>query len=430
MQRRKINTGADGIRVDGAQDFKFFNPQSGQVEYDDAYLKEMSNVPQAIGGKHRQLFAIFEDGRPWPQAGWEESSTYLDVIKQQPEAYQWGPLIFAHNTPTLTQFWDKKWGRVCEVMQHGSHWITGCANHDTMRRGAQVDPEANINWNLGKTLPAVIKNAYDNPAVALLFYGFSPGLPMDFLNAAMRAPWCFFRNTDDYYGLKVVAEEAGFLDWQVDPTLFEDANAFPRLKQLGIASFENLHEFMVWLNETVTDLEDDYDLDVLAQLCQELLDKRLAHSPQITVQTLQNFAKAYMEDCHDLCRVSRYAAHLNPQQTRFNLTLRRYRQAHPWLGQNLTDQDQFARLSDGAKTIFYGMRTESTGIDNAIPQKVVLVTHMGGEPTTITLEDWLPLDLSQWRVALASPGLKIGDNAADLSAFELRDSQGLLLEPA
>ena len=429
MQRRKINTGADGIRVDGAQDFKFFNPQSGRVEYDDAYLKEMSQVPQAIGGRQRQLFAIFEDGRPWPQAGWEESSTYLDVIKHQPDAYQWGPLIFAHNTPTLTQFWDKKWRRVCEVMQHGSHWITGCANHDTLRRGAQVDPEANINWNLGQTLPAVIKNAYDNPAVALLFYGFSPGLPMDFLNAAMRSPWCFFRNTDDYYGLKVVAEEARFLDWQIEPVRYDNANAFVRLKQLGIASFENLRGLMAWLNETVTDLEDNYDLDVLAQLCQKFLDQKLAQPPQVTVQTLQTFAKAYMEDCHDLCRVCHYAANLDPQQTRFNLMLRRYRQAHPWLEQNLTNSDRFDRISDGAKTIFYGLRTELTREDAAMPEQVVLVTHMGGEPTTVRLEDWLSLDLSQWRVALTSPGLQVDDNAADLSVFELQDSQGLLLEP-
>ncbi|MCG8364958.1 MAG: hypothetical protein MJA27_16720 [Pseudanabaenales cyanobacterium] len=35
----------------------------------------------------------------------------------------------------------------------------------------------------------------------------------------------------------------------------------------------------------------------------------------------------------------------------------------------------------------------------------------------------MPLDLSQWRVALASPGLKVEDSSADLSAFELRDSQ-------
>ncbi|ESA32829.1 hypothetical protein N836_02110 [Leptolyngbya sp. Heron Island J] len=425
MQRRKINTGADGIRVDGAQDFKFLNPQSGQIDYDDDYLREMSRVPQEIGGNQRQLFAIFEDGRPWPQEGWEESSTYLDVIQQQPDVYQWGPLIFAHNTPALNHFWDKKWRRVCEVMSQGSHWITGCGNHDTLRRGTQVDPQANINWNLGKTMPEVIRQAYDNPAVTLLFYGFSPGLPMDFLNATMRTPWCFFRNTDDIYGLKVVAEEARFLDWQIEPEIYADVTAFVRLKQLGITTFDNLRVFMAWLAETVTDLGDGYDLDVLAQLCKEFLATKVDSPAQITPQTLRTFAKAYMEDCHDLCRVDRYIANLDPQQTRFNLALRLYRQAHPWLNNNLNSEDRFERISDDEKTIFYGMRSEPAETEDKTPKRLVLVTHMGGAATNVTLADWLPLDdISQWRIALASPGLAV----ENLGSFKLKDSQGLLLE--
>lgn len=427
MQRRKINTGADGIRVDGAQDFKFFNPQSGQVEYDDAYLKAMSQVLQTIGDRRRQLFTIFEDGRPWPQAGWEESSTYLDVIRQQPEAYQWGPLIFAHNTPALKHFWDKKWGRVCEVMQQGAHWITGCGNHDTMRRGTQVDPNADINWNLGQTLPTVIRQAYDNPAVGLWVYGFSPGLPMDFLNATMRAPWCFFRNTDDTYGLKVVAEEVGFLDWQVDDALYDDASTFVRIKQLGINDLETLHELMTWLNKTVTDLGDNYDLEVLAQLCQTFLTQTVDQPPVVTATLLRAFAKAYMEDCHDLCRVDRYASALDPQQTQFNLTLRQFRRAHPWLRENLTPDDQFARIHDQTQTLFYGIRTDPTVSSYHQPQRVILVTHMGGDPMEVTLEAWLPIDLSQWRVAVASPGLPLKGNPTDLRTFALKDGQGLLL---
>ncbi|MEM1253196.1 MAG: glucosylglycerol hydrolase [Cyanobacteria bacterium P01_H01_bin.21] len=425
MQRRKINTGADGIRVDGAQDFKFLNPQSGQIDYDDNYLREMSRVLQEIGNTRRQLFAIFEDGRPWPQEGWEESSTYLDVIQQQPDAYQWGPLIFAHNTPALNHFWDKKWRRVCEVMYQGAHWITGCGNHDTLRRGTQVDPQEDINWNLGATMPEVIRRAYDNPAVGLLFYGFSPGLPMDFLNATMRAPWCFFRNTDDIYGLKVVAEEVGFLDWQIEPEIYGDETAFVRLKQLGIATFDNLRVFMTWLAETVTDLGDGYDLDILAQLCEEFLATQVDSPAKITAQTLRTFAKAYMEDCHDLCRVDRYIANLDPQQTRFNLSLRLHRQAHPWLTKNLSPEDCFERLSDGKKTIFYGMRSEPAETDNKNPKRLVLVAHMGGDSVNVTLADWLSLkDISQWRIALASPGLEI----ENLDSFKLKDSQGLLLE--
>lgn len=428
MQRRKINTGADGIRVDGAQDFKFYDARSGQLKYDDDYLTAMSLVPQNIGGSQRQLFAIFEDGRPWPRADWEESSTYLDVINQQPEAYQWGPLIFAHNTPALSQFWDKKWLRVCEVMDHGSHWITGCANHDTMRRGAQLDPQANINWNLGQTLPEVIKRAYDNPAVALLFYGFSPGIPMDFLNATMRAPWCFFRNVDDIYGLKVIAEEARFLDWQVEPGMFDDPTTFVRLKQLGIDNLAQLRAFTTWLNKTVADVGDNYDLDDLAQRCQVFLASRDHPHQVITAQILKTFAKDYLEDCCDLCQVDRYTDRLAPQQTRFNLNLRRYRQAHPWLRENLTPQDSFSRTSDDHTTLFYGLRSNPLTASSDRPESIILVTHLGGEPAIVTLADWLAIDLAQWQIVCTSPNLGLKDDMTSLSRFELQDGQGVLLE--
>ena len=45
------------------------------------------------------------------------------------------------------------------------------------------------NWNLGKTLPAVLSRAYNNPATLIWVDGFSPGLPMDFLNANAETPW-------------------------------------------------------------------------------------------------------------------------------------------------------------------------------------------------------------------------------------------------
>ena len=428
MQRRKINTGADGIRVDGAQDFKFFNSATGEVEYDDAYLKEMSNVRQDIGSYRRKLFAIFEDGRPWPAEGWEESSTYLDVIEQQPEAYQWGPLIFAHNTPSLNKFWDSKWQRVCEVMDHGSHWISGCGNHDTMRRGTQLDLQSDINWNLGQTLPEVMNNAYDNPAVTLLFYGFSPGVPMDFLNVTMRSPWCFFRNTDDYYGLKVVAEEVGFLDWQVEPELFKEAWAFIRIKQLGIADFQELRLFLSWLQDTVLAMEDDYDLEILAHRCQKFLNTKIDNPPRVTVQTLKEFAKAYMEDCHDLCKVTHFAAKLDPRHTYFNLSVRRYRHAHPWLRNNLTELDYFERLNNDQTTIFYGLRTHSDDSINNFPEQVAIIAHMGGKSVQINIGDLLELDLTQWRIAIATSGLKFSNKLSKFQDLELRDGQGLLLE--
>ena len=143
--------------MDGAQDFKFFNPLSGRVEYDDNYLSDMAEVLQKVGDSVRRPYTIFEDGRPWPAEGWEEISTYRDIVEFKPDAFQWGPLIFAHNTPSIRNFWDQKWRRVAEQMQVGANWITGCGNHDTLRRGTQVDPDLDINWNLGDSLPEVLK---------------------------------------------------------------------------------------------------------------------------------------------------------------------------------------------------------------------------------------------------------------------------------
>lgn len=359
----------------------------------------------------------------------------MDVIQKQPEVYQWGPLIFAHNTPTLVDFWDRKWRRVCEVMDHGAHWITGCGNHDTMRRGTQVSPTANINWNLGHTLPEVIRHAYDNPAVALLFYGFSPGVPMDFLNATMRSPWCFFRNTDDQYGLKVIAEEVGFLDWQVGAPLFDQPELFQRVKDLGFQTFTDLRDFMGWLNETVTTLNHDYSLTVLAERCQTCWPDHRNH-PLVTVQTLQHFARAYMEDCHDICNITHHRSRLNAQQTHFNLRLRQYRRARPWLSQNLTPADTFARLEADSATVFYGHRSRPQSVtapdalgESQQPEQLIAITHMGGDPCAIALESLLPIQVSQWQIALASPGLTSPEQPFNLEKFVLKDSQGLLLTP-
>ncbi len=443
MQRRKINTGADGIRVDGGQDFRFFNPLSGRVEQDDAYLLAMSDLVQEVNGYHRLMFTIFEDGRPWPQEGWEETSTYRDLIELRPESYQWGPLIFAHNTPTLKGFWDKKWRRVSEVMFQGDRWITGCANHDTIRRGTQVSPNESINWNFGETLPDVLHNAYDNPATLLWVYGFSPGLPMDFINALTHAPWGFFRNTDDRYGVKVASEEAGFLDWQVEPDSYLRDDSFTRLKALGFFDLKQLRRFMNALQ--IAMLDTDYDLEKVVNICQQCLgsetgacelipmkELNTSDKPEfisdLDVSKLKSFAMAFMEDSHDFCNVTHYAHRVQPERSRFNRTLRDYRRANPWLGENLSGTDRFNRITDETHTLFYGVRTDPHHHTPETAKQVAMVTHMGGEPLNITLGDWLQLDLAEWRVAIATPGLELGDTVEDLRCFELQDGQGVLLE--
>lgn len=447
MQRRKINTGADGIRVDGGQDFRFFNPLSGRVEQDDVYLLAMSDVVQDIQGYRRRMFTIFEDGRPWPEPGWEEKSTYRELIEAKPGSFQWGPLIFAHNTPTLKGFWDRKWRRVCEVIFQGDHWITGCGNHDTVRRGNQIALDADINWNLGSTLPEVLNRAYNNSASLLWVHGFSPGLPMDFINASLETPWGFFRNTDDRYGVKVVSEEVGFLDWEIEPELYLQPYAFPRLKSLGFQTLEQLKDFANALREAM--VETDYNLEQVAQICQHCLgdgaDGVACEVPALEelnqpslprflatldVSKLKQFAMAFMEDGHDICNVAHYFDQANPDRSYFGLALRQFRRQRPWLRENLIGRDRFNRISDDERTIFYGYRIEPHSADHHPPQEIVMVAHMGGAPMTVNLGDWLQLDLSAWRVGLTTPGLKLGSQPDDLRAFELCDSEGVLLVKA
>lgn len=483
MQRRKINTGVDGIRIDGGQDFRFFNPFSGRLEYDDNYLLAMSDVVQEINGDKRLMFTIFEDGRPWPDEGWETKSTYHELIDLRPDSFQWGPLIFAHNTPALKGFWDYKWPRVQEVMLKGDRWITGCGNHDTVRRGNQIPLDAddtNINWNLGKTLPEVLNNAYDNPATTLWVYGFSPGLPMDFLNALMHSGWGFFRNTDDLYGVKVAAEEMGFLDWQVTAEFYNKPQFFTKLKQLGFRNLDMLKRFARMLTTAMDTF--DYDLDVVAGDCREQAleaNGLVAQFPRLKdffdsleASQLKAFALASMEDMHEFSRVSHFTAEVNksneplpaatektPDKTSdkapeksdqpvdparahrakrampgnraaYNLALRQYRQANPWLANNLAGTDRFNRISELGHTLFYGLRTRSIpGESSPIVdyKQVAMLAHMGGSEVQTALFDWLQLDPAEWKVVITSPGLQIAE-AEELKGLMLKDGQAVLLE--
>ncbi|MBE9064513.1 alpha-amylase [cf. Phormidesmis sp. LEGE 11477] len=439
MQRRKINTGADGIRIDGGQDFRFFNPLTDRVEQDDTYLLAMSDLAQNIQGYRRLMFTIFEDGRPWPQEGWEEISRYRELIEKKPESFQWGPLIFAHNTPTLEGYWDKKWRRACEVIFQGNRWITGCGNHDTVRRGNQIDLDKPINWNLGSSLVEVLNTAYNNPATQIWVQGFCPGLPMDFLNATVGASWGFFRNTDDRYGVKIASEEIGFLDWQVSPEMYEKETSFVQIKKLGFTDLEQLRSFGKALQTAM--IETDYDLEQVAKFCshclgedhgfcevpalEDLNEPNLPHFlATLDVVKLKRFAMAFMEDGHNLCKVSNFFDQIDPTIAAFNLALRHYRRSHPWLQDNILGCDRFNRISNDRHTTFYGLRCHP----ETRQQAIAMATHMGGTPCTVTLDKWLQLDMSQWKVVLATPGIP-AEALQDLSAFELHDGQGVLLEP-
>ena len=149
-----------------------------------------------------------------------------------------------------------------------------------------------------------------------------------------------------------------------------------------------------------------------------------------------------MEDAHEMCNVWLQAEVIEPAQVAYNLALRRFRHAHPWLRENLSGGDRFNRIHGDNATLFYGHRQAPDG-----DYGVVMVAHMGGAPVEggselgeslnalmkqgklvpveVTVGDWLQLDPQDWRVAIAAPGTAI----ADLASFTLTDSQAVLLEP-
>ena len=416
MQRRKSNFGVDGVRVDGAQDFKTWDPETEELSHDDGYLGLMNDVVQEVAGQRYRPWMIFEDGRPWPQDDWELTSTYLEVNRQFPNVVQWGPLTFAHNTPFLFTFWVGKWWRIQEIARKGRHWITGCANHDTLRRGTQVDPLARVNSRLGNTLPHIFRKGYDNPAAKLFDYAMMPGIPMDFINASMRAPWSFIRNTDDRYGVKVVAEEARFLDWALSDDRYRQPQRFRRLKDYGFADLEELRRFMKTLAHLVE--VTGYDLAEIARLL-ATVQPPLAAAP-LSVTRLKEIAVAWMDDVHEYCNVADYMDQVNPIQAQFNLDVRQFRRQRRWLLHNLGSEDLFDYLRPVNGTVlFYGVRHGPDG------ERLLFVANMEGAPRTITPAE-LPipeLPPDRWQLALASPGLEVGGAGQELT---LHDSQGAL----
>lgn len=391
MQRRRINTGCDGLRVDGAQDFKFYDPRAGQVVYDNDYLQSMSDVLQEVGPHTRRMWMIFEDGRPWPDQGWETSSTYRDVTELQPDTYQWGPLIFAHNTPMLEGFWSEKWWRVEQIVEYGGHWISGCANHDTVRRGTQVDPNKAINRYLGDDLPTIFDNAYDNAAVTAVSYALLPGIPMDFLNATTRTPWAFMRTTDDVYGVKVMSEEAGFLDWQLTDDEYQRSGVMWRTKRHGFSSRSELRMFLDRIAKLVA--TTDYDLNAMAAaLARDTVPDDLRPG----AEGLRLLAFDFMTDVHELCNVGRNLYRLAPERVEFATAVRRLRRRHPWLSHDCRDDDLVEKVekisrSAGDHVVYRGHRISPDG-----SVLVATVANMAGSPVRIAVDEASTVDRSPW----------------------------------
>ena len=421
MQRRKVDFGADGVRVDGAQDFKWWDATARVLRHDDDYLCEMYEVPQEVAGTRYQPWFVFEDGRPWPQEDWELSSSYRAVteLMNNRDVFQWGPLTFAHNTPFLYTFWLSKLWRIRQIMDSGESWISGCSNHDTLRRGTQVNPELNVNTRLGSTLMEILDKAYDNPAIQMFTYAAAPGVPMDFLNASARASWGFVRNQDDRWGVKIVAEEAISLKWQVDEVAFDKPGNFARLKKRGFTTLDELRRFFDLLPSLVT--ATNYDVDAIARLA------RATEPPFATALAtgadIKAIGRDWMDDMHDFVNVMNSIEQLGQEQTRFDLSLRRFRQDRPWLRDNLGERDRFAyRRPVHGSVVFYTHRHGPGG------EEVLTITHMEGAETSFDPfagdgGEWSGIDAKGWSVALLTPDVSyaVGE------PLTLRDSTGVVL---
>lgn len=420
MQRRKSNYGVDGVRVDGAQDFKYYVEREDRLYHDDEYLRLMNDVVQDVAGVSYRPWMVFEDGRPWPRDDWELASTYREVTKKLPNVVQWGPLTFAHNTPFLFTFWISKWWRIREVLEFGSHWITGTSNHDTLRRGTQVDPEERLNTWLGRTLPDIFENGYDNPAARLLDC-FLPGIPMDFLNANVRGPWSFVRNTDWKWAIKVVSEESRFLQWNVTPERFNQDWAFRRLKARGFRSLRGLRQFMRSLDGAVRTTR--YEPEAIAAVL-NATRPRLEGPPQMTGHILRIIAREWMEDVQEFCNTSHYTDRINHDDrlrklVQFAWSVRKFRSDNPWLAKTGGDASlDYIHPADGT-VLLYGYRREPPpGV-----RELTLVANMEGAPREVVPSTLFRRDPCGWRPLLATPG--VTDPAFD-RPLQLANSDAVL----
>ena len=422
LQRRRMDYGADGIRVDGAQDFTYYDLGEEKNVHDDEFLAEMDEVTQEVAGTEYRPWMIFEDGRPWPREDWELASSYRALIEQHPHSFQWSPITFAHNTPALLTFWATKWWRVKEVCEFGSQWLTGVANHDTIRRGTQIDPTVEFNQSpvnpyLGEDYPETLDAAYNNPASSMFFYCFAPGVPMDFIHANMRAPWGFIRDTDSIWNVKVVSDESKFIYWQVREEQFQADEHFQRIKALGFADKAELLKFMNALSAAVK--STDYDLDVMAGML-SAMDSPLGDD--LSAADLEEYAYAWMQDVHEFANLAHWHDAQDDERTAFDLSVREFRQERPWLRADVDfegDEYYGYRHPTEGTVLYYGFRISPDG-----DEQLLFAANMEGVPVEVspeTLQEEMPdIPTDGWEVALAAPGVDAGAHV------ELDNSQAIV----
>ncbi len=416
MLSRKAAFGVDGIRIDGAQDFKNYNPERNEMVHDDDFLSDINRLQVVVGEVKYRPWMIFEDGRPWPRDDWELASSYREVTVKHPNVVQWGPLTFAHNTPALFTFWIGKWWRIREILEVGNRWITGNSNHDTLRRGEQLAPEARINTYLGENLPNVFRNAYDNPAARLLEC-FLPGIPMDFLNASHHAPWAFIRNTERVWALKVMGEEQYFLRWCVRPGEFAEEASFTRLKRLGFTELAGLQRFVSALARAIE--MTSYHPDAIGRLLARV-EPALPGPGPLGPGELQTITEAWTADIHDFLRLDRWAESINSnpevsERRRFAHAVLAFRRQKRWLMERLGTHDSFDYLHPtGGAVVMHGFRRAPDG-----SMGLFFLGNMEGAPAEVSpralggAARWTPIFVTPGLVVPSAPAQDVAGAQAD-----------------
>ena len=424
MLRRKVSFGADGIRIDASHDIR--RPDSGTTTggmppIDDDFLASMHDIVVETAGVAYRPWTVYEDARPCPQPDWPLTATYRDVTDTHPDAFQWSPLTFGDNTPALLTYWARNWWRVREVAAHGANWITGVANHDTLRRGTQQPlpkgwEEDPINPYLGDDGPEIIDEAYDQPSTNMLLHCLLPGVPMDFLNANAHAPWSFMRDTDDEWNVKVVAEEDNFLDWHVPAELYDDDRFFGRLKSMGIDDRDDLDHFMHVLRDIGE--ATDWELPAMASTI-EALGSPL-EGETVTPADLERFSEHWMADVNEFANLANWLDTLDPDRAEFTQRVRAFRQDRPWLLDDIdvdgSEVFDYVHPVDGT-VVYYGFRESPDG-----DEQVLFVGNMEGPEVTVeptSLDPSIPD--SGWELALAAPG-----TTPDLDSLSLDNGQAVV----
>lgn len=413
MQRRKVNFGADGLRVDAAQDHRILDPETRKMVHDDAFLEAMSDVVNQVGDAQYRPFMVFEDGRPWPRKDWETASTYLDVIERQPHAFQWGPLTFAHNTPCVEGYWTSVEAKLERIAREGGNWVTGTANHDTLRRGYQIEMDSPLNRRLGDDLPSILERSYRLPAADALFYGVLPGVPLTMLQSRFSAPWGFFRDSDEMWAAKVAAEERPFLPWRVRPEVYEQSGAFERLKTRGLTEYRQIAAALSALGQALS----------MTQRTTEETSQWLRHHRSDSVwagsaRSLRAWLHDWFRDMADFCNVEGPAAHVDEADAKRFYDLRQFRMKRPWLRHSFRSGDRF---DVHFEPVGVWLTVERTSPDGAT--RVAALVNLEGETVEADLDEFLPY--ADWQLAWCSGAARCDVHAREVA---LPDGEAVLLE--